>query len=142
MAVIVIMLLVAGFSVPRFRRTFDALQLQVFANEVARLLAYANQRAITRGETFKIHFDLQGRKYWLARFDETGKSTRIASKLNRVSPIPDHVLLDASSGEVSFYPDGRADGFELAILDGQREGFRLVTNRWTGKTTIWETHAR
>ncbi|MFB3061620.1 MAG: Tfp pilus assembly protein FimT/FimU, partial [Candidatus Binatia bacterium] len=41
MAVIVIMAVVVGFSVPRFQRTFNHLQLQVFANNVARLLAYA-----------------------------------------------------------------------------------------------------
>ena len=142
MAVIAIMAVVTGFSVPRFRRTFNHLQLQVFANDVARLFAYANQRAVTRGAVLRIHFDVKGRRYWLARTDESGKSTRIASKLTRVSPIPQTVLLDPSSGEVNFYPDGGADRFEMAILDDQQDGYRLVTDVWTGRTKLTDANGR
>lgn len=140
MAVIVIMAVVVGFSVPRFQRTFNHLQLQVFANDVARLLAYANQRAVTRGEVLRIHFDVEGRRYWLASVDESGESTRVASKLNRASSIPPTIFLEPSGREVNFYPDGRADRFEMAILDDQQEGYRLVTNVWTGRAKLMDAN--
>ncbi|MFB3107791.1 MAG: Tfp pilus assembly protein FimT/FimU [Candidatus Binatia bacterium] len=142
MAVIVIMAVMVGFSVPRFRRTFNHLQLQVFANNVARLLAYANQRAVTRGEVLRVHFDVEGRRYWLASVNEAGESTRIASKLNRVSSIPLTILLDPSGREVNFYPDGGADRFEMAILNDQQDGYRLVTNVWTGRAKLMDVNGR
>jgi len=142
MAVIVILMVVVAFSVPRFRRTFNHLQLQVFANDMIRLLAYANQRAVTRGEVLKIHFDLEGRRYWLASTNESGKSTRIASKLTRVSPIPETITLQPSGRELNFYPDGRADRFEMSILDHQQDGYRLVTNVWTGRAKLMDANGK
>ena len=142
MAVIVIIGVMVGFSVPRFRRTFNHLQLQVFANDVVRLLAYANQRAVTRGEVLRIHFDVEGRQYWLASTNEVGESTRIASKLNRVSSIPETISLEPSGREVNFYPDGHVDRFEMAILDNQQDGYRLVTNIWTGRAKLIDVNGR
>ena len=142
MAVIMIMTVVVGFSVPRFRRTFNHLQLQVFANDVVRLLAYANQRAVTRGERLKIHFDVEGRRYWLASVDESGESVRVASKLSRISTIPEDISLAPSGREVNFYPDGGADRFEMSILDHQKDGYRLVTNRWTGRAQLVDANGR
>ncbi len=142
MAVIVIMGVMVGFSVPRFQRTFNHLQLQVFANDVVRLLAYANRRAVTQGEVLRIHFDVEGRRYWLASTNEVGESTRIASKLNRVSTIPESISLEPSGREVNFYPDGGVDRFEMAILDNQQDGYRLVTNVWTGRAKLIDANGR
>ena len=142
MAVMVIMAVVVGFSVPRFRRTFNHLQLQVFANDVVRLLAYANRRAVTRGEVLRIHFDVEGRRYWLASTNGSGESTRIASKLTRVSSIPEPISLEPSGRELNFYPDGRVDRFEMAILDRQKDGYLLVTNVWTGRAKLIDANGR
>ena len=64
--VILIMAVVVGFSVPRFSRTFRHLQLQVFASDVAKLFTYASMRAVARGEMLRIHFDVEGGRYWIA----------------------------------------------------------------------------
>jgi len=62
--------------------------------------------------------------------------------LNRVSSIPQTISFDPSGREVNFYPDGRADRFEMAILDDQQDGYRLVTNVWTGRAKLVDVNGR
>jgi len=144
--VILIMAVVVGFSIPRFSRTFSHLRLQVFASDVAKLLTYASRRAVARGEMLRIHFDLEGRRYWLAQAQEAapeGKSERVPDKFGRISSMPQGISLDPSAREVTFYPDGRADRFEMLILDNNRqEGYRLVTDVWTGRVKLLESHGK
>jgi prepilin-type N-terminal cleavage/methylation domain-containing protein len=143
--VILIMAVVVGFSVPRFSRTFSNLQLQVFAYNVAKLLTYASKRAVARGEVLRIHFDVEGRRYWLAQAQEAspeGKSERVASKFGRMSSVPKAISLDPSARAVTFYPDGRADRFEMLIFDNRQDGYRLVTDVWTGRVKLLETHGK
>ena len=143
--VILIMAVVVGFSVPRFSRTFSYLQLQVFAHDVAKLLTYASKRAVARGEMLRIHFDVEGGRYWLAHAQEAspeGESERVAGKFGRISSVPEAISLDPSAREVTFYPDGRADRFEMFIFSNRQDGYRLVTNVWTGRVKLLETREK
>ncbi len=143
--VILIMAVVVGFSVPRFSRTFSYLQLQVFAYDVAKLLTYASKRAVARGEMLRIHFDVEGGRYWLAHAQEAlpeGESERVAGKFGRISSVPEAISLDPSAREVTFYPDGRADRFEMFIVSNRQDGYRLVTDVWTGRVKLLETHEK
>jgi prepilin-type N-terminal cleavage/methylation domain-containing protein len=143
--VILIMAVVVGFSVPRFSRTFSYLQLQVFAYDVAKLLTYASKRAVARGEMLSIHFDVEGGRYWLAHAQEAspeGESERVAGKFGRISSVPEAISLDPSAREVTFYPDGRADRFEMFIFNNRQDGYRLVTNVWTGRVKLLETREK
>ena len=145
LTIILIMAVLVGVSVPRFRRTFVHLQLQVFANNVVRLLSYASKRAVTRQEVLRVHFDVEGRQYWLAQAKESlleGESERIASKFNRISSVPEAISLDPSASAVTFYPDGRADRFEMVIFTNEPGGYRLVTDVWTGRAKLLETDGR
>jgi len=144
LTVILIMSMIVGFSVPRFSRSFGQLQVQVFTNDVVKLLAYASRRAVTRREILSVHIDAEARRTWVAegRADSQEVSPRVASKLNRLAPIPETVSVTSSAGEVTFYPDGRADPFEMVIVDKSADGYRLVTDVWTGRARISETHGR
>jgi prepilin-type N-terminal cleavage/methylation domain-containing protein len=140
--VILLMAVVVGIAVPRFNSTFKQLQLQVFAHDVAKLFAYASKRAVARGEMLRVHFDLEGRRYWLAQAKEEGESERLANRFGRISSVPEAITLDPSAREVTFYPDGRADRLEMFILDSSQDGYQLVTNVWTGGVTLLETHGK
>lgn len=143
--VILILAVIVGVAVPRFSRAFSHLELQVFAADVAKLLIYANKRAVVSGETLRIHFDVNGRRYWLAEVQEAspeGKSERVPGKVGRISSVPRGVSLDPSAREVTFYPDGRADRFEMLIFDDSQDGYRLVTDIWTGRVKLLERHGK
>ena len=143
--VVLILAVVVGVSVPRFSRTFRHLQLQLFAADVAKLLTYASKRAVARGEMLRIHFDVEGRRYWLAQAQEASpkaKFKRVAGKFGRISSVPEAISLHPSAREVTFYPDGRADPFEMFIFDESREGYRLVADAWTGRVKLLESHGK
>ena len=143
LVVTLILMVLVGVSVPQFRRTFRHLQLQVFASDVAKLLTYANRRAVATGEVLRIQFDVDGRRYWLARAQEAPseeKFERVSDKFGRVVSVPGSISISSSTREVTFYPDGRADRFEMFIFDDSRAGYRLVTDVRTGRVKLLESH--
>lgn len=145
LVVVLIVALVVGVSAPRFRRTFRHLQLQLFASDVAKVLTYASKRAVARGEMLRIHFDVEGRRYWLVAAQSASPERefkRVAGKFGRSSSVPGAIYLDPSAGAVTFYPDGRADPFEMIIFDNSRERYRLVTDVWTGRVKLLESHGK
>lgn len=143
LVVMLIVMVLAGVAVPQFRRTFRHLQLQVFASDVATLLTYANRRAVARGEVLRVHFDVEGRRYWLASAQEASpeaKFERVSGKFGRVSSVPGSISVASGTPEVTFYPDGRADRFEMFIFDDSRARYRLATDVRTGRVTLSESH--
>jgi Tfp pilus assembly protein FimT len=145
LVVLLILMVLVGVAVPQFGRTFRHLQLQVFAADVANLLTYASRRAVAGDEVLRVHFDVDGRRYWLAQADPAspeGTFQRVSGKFGRVSSVPGSITLTASARDVTFYPDGRADRFEMLMFDDGRDGYRLVTDVRTGRVRLLESHAR
>jgi prepilin-type N-terminal cleavage/methylation domain-containing protein len=141
LVVLLILTVLVGVSVPQFGRTFRHLQLQVFASDVANLMTYASRRAVVMDEVLRVHFDVEGRRYWLARAQAASaeeKFERVASKLGRVASVPRSISLTSSARAVTFYPDGRADRFEMLISDDNRGAYRLVTDVRTGRVKLSE----
>jgi prepilin-type N-terminal cleavage/methylation domain-containing protein len=149
LVVTLILSVLVALSVPQFRGTFRHLQLQVFASDVATLLTYASRRAVARGEVLRIQFDVKGRRYWLARAEEASatheaspaeKFEQVSGKFGRVASAPGSISFTSSAPEVTFYPDGRADRFEMLIFDDSHAGYRLVTDVRTGRVKLSESH--
>ena len=149
--VLSIVAVLAGTSVPMFRRTFNGLQLEVFSYDLSRLLEYAGRRAVATGALMRVHFAAGGRQYWLLQRDEISPGPgsgpglesqfqRVPSRYGQTHAVPETVTLVPGASDVTFYPDGRADAFEALILDHQREGYRLTTHVWTGRVSLAKTH--
>lgn len=142
LVVTLILMVLVGVSVPQFRRTFRHLQLQVFASDVATLLTYAHRRAVARGEVLRVHFDVAGRQYWLASAQDgspEAKFERVSGKFGRVASVPGTISVASGTPDVTFYPDGRADRFEIFISEDGRAGYRVATDR-TGRVSLSESH--
>jgi prepilin-type N-terminal cleavage/methylation domain-containing protein len=143
LVVLLIMAVLAGVSVPQFRGTFRHLQIQVVASDVATLLTYAGRRAVASGEMLRVHFDVEGRRYWLVTAPQgspEGTFEKISGKFGRVSAVPAHISFAHSTRDVTFYPDGRADRFEMLISDDSPLSYRLATDVRTGRVKIVESH--
>lgn len=143
LVVTLIVAVMVGVAVPRFGESFRQLRLQVFASDVAALLTYASRRAVTTGETLGVQFDVKGRRYWLAQAQGASpeeKFERVAGKFGRIASVPEGISLRPSTGRVTFYPDGRADRFEMLIVGDGQDGYRLVTDVRTGRVGLLESH--
>ena len=142
---LLILTVLVGLSVPQFGRTFRHLELQVFASEVANRLTYAGRRAVARGEVLRVQFDVPGRRYWLTRARPAPAAAtfeRVPDRFGRAVAVPGSISLVSRTRAVTFYPDGRADRFEMVISDGGQTAYRLVTNVRTGRVTLVPGHER
>ncbi len=141
--VLLILSFVVGFSIPLFSRTYSRLKLEAFSYHVAKLLDYAGQRAVASRNRMRVHFDAEGRRYWLLQAQEASSPEdpfeRVADKLGRTYSVPDTVSVEPSAQDVTFYPDGSADPFQLLILDTKKTRYRLATDVWTGRISLLKT---
>lgn len=112
------------------------MQLEVFSHNAAKLLSYAGKRAVAQRNITRVHFDMEQRGYWL--LDATRENTfeRVNNKFGRTYWAPDGIVMRPSAQDVTFYPDGRADPFELLILNRQQVGYRVTTHVWTGQIRL------
>jgi Tfp pilus assembly protein FimT len=139
-----ILAVVVGVSAPRFNRAFRHVQLQRVASDVAALFSYASTRAVAQEEVLRVHFDVEGRRFWLTRASGAspeGPFERVTGRAGRMSSVPAAISWQPSARAVTFYPDGRADPFEMVIADRSQEEYRLVTDVWTGRVKVVERHA-
>jgi Tfp pilus assembly protein FimT len=138
-----ILAVVVGVAAPRFNRAFRHVQLQRVASDVAGLFAYASTRAVAREEVLRVHFDVEGRRFWLTRASgpsPEGPFERLTGRIGRTSSVPAAISWRPSASDVTFYPDGRADPFEIVIADQSQEEYRLVTDVWTGRVKVVQRH--
>jgi len=90
----------------------------------------------------RVHFDVAGRRYWLVSAQDASpeaKFERVSGKFGRVSSVPGSISVASGTPDVTFYPDGRADRFEMLISEDGRAGYRVATDR-TGRVTLSESH--
>jgi len=140
MVVLLILTFLLGFSAPLFSRTFSQLKLEVFSYNIAKLLHYAGKRAVAYRNRVRVHFDAEHKQYWLLEAQESSPESefqRIHDRPGRVYSVPDGIFLEPSTYEVTFYPDGRADRFQLMILDDRQTRYRLETNVWNGRISLF-----
>ncbi len=140
--VLVILSIVLSSSVPLFSRTFSRLQLEVFSYKVAKLLDFARNRAVISGDAMQVHFNTRDRKYRLlqAQGDPlNGPFEPVAGRVGLTQIVPDAIVVSSSQPNVTFYPNGAADAFQLFIYDKKRNGYKLTTDVWTGHVRLTRT---
>ena len=88
----------------------------------------------------RVHFDTEHKQYWLLEAQESSPESefqQIHDRLGRVYSVPDGIFLEPSAHEVTFYPNGRADRFQLMMLDDRQTRYRLETNVWNGRIRLF-----
>ncbi len=68
------------------------------------------------------------------------KFERVSGKFGRVASVPGTISVASGTPDVTFYPDGRADRFEIFISEDGRAGYRVATDARTGRVTLSESH--
>jgi len=138
--VIVVISVLAGISVPRFRRTYSDIRLASSAQDLASLMKYAQERAIMDGISFKIEFDISGKEYRLLRETEpfSGVYEREKGIHGRAKHIPSDISFDVSAGETVFLPDGRTYPVKIYLKNRNGKKKVLSTERAGGRIRIYD----
>jgi len=126
--VISLILLIAGFSGPLFRRTFSDLELKNTVYNLSKIINYAQEMAIIERTNYKIIFNDEENKYWLTKLDTKDAESiykRIGGKYGRTFRLPESFTLFYEKEYVTLYPDGQADKYKIKIFDKSGHGYEL-----------------
>ena len=138
LAILLIVTVLIGLSLPRFSATTQNLQLTSSARSLAKLLTYAQERAIVERIPYQAVFDSTGKTYWLTRVESKGTETassRIEGRYGRPVTLPSGISFRFPEEPIQFYPDGGSDPFTIEL---STEGRRFILTDGVGHVRIQE----
>jgi prepilin-type N-terminal cleavage/methylation domain-containing protein len=117
--VVIILGILTGVSLPRFKETFLTLQLDSFSQELQGLMNYVHERAVIEGKVFFLNIDNGAKEYWVI-----GKGDLQRFKTYR---LPGDISVEADKEEIAFYPDGSIDKVNINIITSRNQSVILTT---------------
>jgi prepilin-type N-terminal cleavage/methylation domain-containing protein len=118
--VIIIIGILMGISLPRFRNTFNSLQLVSFSGELQTFMNYLQQRAVIESRVIYLDID-NGNRQYRACSGEKEKNILKAYQL------PDEIKIETDKEKINFYPDGSIDKVTLKIINRDSQYVELTT---------------
>jgi len=117
--VIVVIGILIGISVPRFRKTFNHLQLDSFSRELQTFMNYLRQRSIVEGKLIYLNIDSDTGEYWAEVKD-------VKNRL-RTYKIPTKIRIETQQKQIIFYPDGSIDKVTIGLIGSDNQKVTLTT---------------
>ena len=151
--VTVIILALAGLSIPLFKRTFLDLSAKDAAFNISKLVAYAQEKAVIDRKNYKITFDFNARNYQLFESSQTDDAIiykRTQKRFGKIFNLPQGLYFyDPNTGvtgktaeeykkQIVFYPDGHSDELSIDIIDKDGVGYSIVLKGFGSLTRIKE----
>lgn len=137
--VIVIISILVGVSLPRFRGTFEGLRFQNFCQDLASRMRYLGERASVEQVFYRIVIDSENHLIEIS-FKANPLKGSFAScegRLCRGIPIPGGVELETETSRILFLPDGSIVGDDITVRDA-RSSVTIEINNALGTVTLKE----
>lgn len=134
LSVLIIAILV-GMATPLFRRQFTDLELRNSAYNIAKLISYAQRKAIGEQKYFKINFDYELGKYWLAAGEDIKEFKRLKHRYGKKFSLPEGIAIRGEKKFFIFFPNGRSEKIEITVSSKKR-GLTLKTKGSMGHVEI------
>jgi Tfp pilus assembly protein FimT len=116
--VIVILAVIAGLSVPSFKKSFSGMELKNQAQELVYLMRYAQSHAVTKGVRVRLNIDLGSKKYFLteAQEEKTPPDFKpIVGQMGHVYQLSQSLDFEANDHELDFFPDGTIEKKQMRL---------------------------
>jgi prepilin-type N-terminal cleavage/methylation domain-containing protein len=112
--IIVVLLLsvIAGLTVPSFRKTYQSIILKNAAVDLAYLMRYAQSRALVRGKDHRLMFSPEFKSYWLTELSDEESQQQdaayqaISGRMAAETYFPKEVTVDSEETVIDFEEDG------------------------------------
>ena len=113
--VLLLMGLIAGFTLPFVASTLDRLKLQSEVRKISSALQFARSEAISKKAIFTFNVDMNESKYWLAmpKHNEVTQSKPIDKTVRILDYQGADETLKEGSFIILFYPSGNSSGGTL-----------------------------
>ena len=139
--VVLLLSIVTGLAVPRFKRTFSELQLKSSAFNLYKMLQFARDRAIVEGARFRIHFDFERRSYRLLKApdkeDRTPAYKITPGRFGKKIVLPETIRIEGHPADLTCYPDGTCMNAAIR-LSGEGGAFEVLISGLGGVVRIRE----
>lgn len=142
LVVLIIIGIVAGVSIPRFRSTFDNFELENFAKNIFYLSQHLQAEAITQKNIYCLNISLESKEFWgTARSAQDGAFRKLAGRFSRHYKAPENCeisLEPAGQAEIFFFPDSSSGIGESKITFKNSYGreFSLIIEGSSGAIKI------
>ena len=138
--VAILILVVAGLSLPLFRRPFRNIQLKNTCQELVQLMRYAQAKSIAERRLYRINFDFEQGAFWPTEQREDVSGDKFKNipgrwgKLNKAPEgisikAPEGISVDGESAFITFYPDGSSDKIKIEISNVAGKKFIVTAQR-------------
>ncbi len=137
--VALIIIIMVSISMPLFRRTYYDIQLDEASYNIAKFMNYGRARAVAEGAKTRLNFDFNTGKYWLTVNNDPEKTDyfeNIEGKLGRLYTVPAGIEITGEENHLTFYPNGRSDGFKLSLKNRNGREKTIDVAEETGEANI------
>lgn len=124
--VMVVILVLAGVSIPSLKNSARNAEFKGFINKLYLFLDYARSRSTLENSILAVNIDNEGKILLIQEKD---------TELNHIG-IPADIQIQSNAPQVLFYPDGTSQQFELLVQAGQDQHSIILSRGFDGKIKI------
>jgi type II secretory pathway pseudopilin PulG len=128
LVIIIIIGILAGVSMPRFRSTFENLELENFVKNIFYLSQFLQSSSIGEGRIYYLGVD-KSKKELQAKYRDKDELKNFSGKFGKVYTAPAGITMSSEPIDKSgtyFYPDGSIDKITLYFENKYKMKFSLI----------------
>lgn len=127
----VIIATLVAISTPLFRKTFVSLQIKNASFNLAKLINFAQEKAVLESRSYKLVIDQDDSRYYFMKEDDGAvrKFVRLKDKIGRVFSLPKGIKLKSDKRQIIFYPDGHSEKATITLRDKHNKVKLVVKGR-------------
>jgi prepilin-type N-terminal cleavage/methylation domain-containing protein len=148
--VMLLMSLIAFMTFPRLRLSTPTSDLRTSTRQFVGFIKYLRGLAATENRVYKLYFDLDENRYWVAYIEENGEEFVLTDDILGLHTLKEGVLIEEvnvpgklkiTEGQTSiiFYASGEVEGAEIVLSSSRKRLIRLRIHPLTGRCEAqWE----
>jgi prepilin-type N-terminal cleavage/methylation domain-containing protein len=135
---VIIIGILLGISLPRFRSAFNSLELENFVKDIFYLSRYLQGSSISQGKIYCLNIDKESGELW-ATAKEESEFKEIKGRFGNKYKAPSGVIITSEpeeKNEAYFYPDGSTDKITVTFENQHKDKNYLVIKGAAGGIEI------
>lgn len=116
-------------AIPSFKGIYSNLKISTASKEIASFITYARQKAILERVKYRLHFDYEGKKYWLCFQQDPINYPNYYIKTKKLYCLPEGVFIENYFDFITFYPNGKVDTNSLTLKNESGDEYILHLGR-------------
>jgi Tfp pilus assembly protein FimT len=132
-----IIMVIAGLSVPVFKASFADLRVNLQAKDMAGLMKLAKERAIMTRIPHLIKIDKNKNTYKMFILDiKKDKTEPVEGRWGRAFHVWGNIKIENATDVIKFFPDGACSEARILFKDASGLKSRIDVNAKTGEITV------